>query len=436
MKFLSLSLSLVALPMCLAADNSSKLTGKSVLVMPQRASDACTNSCDLQTLIMNQHPEKIPPFLQSCKSFSEELAKAFAIGLYLGKHPEIFCMSRDSSQKKTRTLLVSSDELMNVISDKTNWESNPFEKLFDLECLNSAPSLKKPNLEFSEFRSMFAECALNAEAMIAVDVAILKWFAQEIHMIPDDVLEIDQFLLQSVVALSMDPQIGKFLMEDILNVVEQIKHWSNQEYYSSFWGRVYFSSLLTLLKFLDDDSLIRSNIVAVTAKMYVNGEATCAESRLILGPNHPFVVSMEKDASKEKLDKCDAQLQIQANCDRKLHSLCDGSSPNFKVDCLFLSKSNPSYVLSAIIEKDGLKWNGTDFTAFRYILFDNHPPEHKQNSLFMLGKVRPPAIFSQRVVSSTSLREMYLILEESEMKRLILTYGITILESSSLCGVN
>ena len=429
-----MNLSIFFLPlfaeMCLAADNSSKLTCKSVLAMSQSALDVHTNTCSLQTLIMNQHPEQIITYLMSQKNFSEELAKAFAIGLYLGKHTEIFCMSRDTSQNKTRTLLVSTDELMNVVSDKTNWESNPFEKLFDLECLNSAQSLKKPNLEFSEFRSMFAECAVNAEAMVAVDVAILKWFALEIRMIPDDVLEIDQFMLQSVVALSMNPLIGKFLMEDILIVVEQIKHWSNPEYYS------HFSSLLTLLKFLDDDSPIRYNIETVTANMYVNRRATCAESRLILGPNHPFVVSMETDASKEKLDKCDAQLQIQANCDRKLHSLCDGSSPNFKVDCLFLSKSNPSYVLSAIIEKDGLKWNGTDFTAFRYILFDNHPPEHKQNRLFMLGKVRPPAIFSQRVVSSTSLREIYLILEESEMKRLILTYGITIFESSSLCGVN
>ena len=146
--------------------------------------DVHTNTCGLQTLIMNQHPKKIIPYLMSCKSFSEELAIAFAIGLDLGKHTEIIDEFRISLQKNTKNFQISSPKLLEIISDKVNWKLNHIEKLFDMNCLQKAPDLKEQGIDVQEVRNIFAECAVNDEAMIAVNVAILKWSVFGVHLKP------------------------------------------------------------------------------------------------------------------------------------------------------------------------------------------------------------------------------------------------------------
>ena len=416
---------------CLAADNSSKLACKSVPVMSQSALNVHTNTSGLQTLIMNQHPEQIIPYLMSCKNFSEELAMAFAIGLDLGKHTEILSKLRGYSQKNTRYVIIITDELRKILLDKINWMSDPFEKLFDSTCLHKALNLNKGSLEFPEFQSVFAKCAVNAEAMIAVNVAILKWFVFEVHSKPDEVLHVAPSLLQSVSALSMNPLISKFLMDDTQIVIEQAKLWTDADYYFSSTYEVYFSSLLTLLKFLDDDNPIRSDIETIAAIMYVNGEKTCVESRLTLGANHPFVLSMEKDASKEKLALCDTQMQTQIKCRRKLHSLGYGWNLFFDRDKMFLGKNKLPHLLWAIVKEDDLEWEMNDPLLADINYFENSD----QSRLFILSMLRPPSTFCESVTSCTSLKDFQKLLQRSAIRRMILTYGITILESSFLYNV-
>ena len=359
------------------------------------------------------------------------LATALSLGLALGKRTGIVIAKRSSYSKSTTALLVSTCELMEGISANAKW----IDELLDLEGLQCADSLCERTLELSELRSLFAKYAKNIEAMVAVDVAILKWSIKEIQSKPGDVFEVDQIMLQSLVALSMNPSIGKFFIDDILTVVDQIKHWTNADHYSPFCDSKYYPSLMMLVKFLDADSPIRLKVETTASVMY--SKWRCSDGRMILGSNHSFVLLMENNHPKDILDLCNAQMQMQFECDRKLHSLCDGSSLNISSDRLFLSKFKPTYFLSANIEDDALIWKETNFTVYRYIYFENYPrSDSKQKRMFILCNLKPAALFGKMVSSCTSLKNFQVMLEDPTMKQMILTYGITIFESSSLYGTN
>lgn len=270
-----------------------------------------------------------------------------------------------------------------------------------------------------------------------MDVAILQWSAEAIHSNPADVLQIDQVSLQFVCALSMNPLIGKPLMDDIQTVVEQTRPWAIESNFSLSFRGAQLSHLLTTIKLLDADSSIRLELETIAAKMYAKGENACAESRLILGPSHPFVLTMEKSVSKEKLGLCEAQMQSQFMCGRKLHSLGGPDSIiSFELDQYFITRHSPTHLLRAIIKEGEFEWKEKVPTAASDMYFDNKPSKDpKDFHLFIVSRLRPPPAFCEEVTSCTSLKDFLKLLKDSTIRQMILTYGITILESSSIFNV-
>ena len=444
MNILSLVLSFLA-SVIVAADSSS-----------QRAvhidHDVHKNTCGLLDIVVKHYPENLPPFLVTCKGWGNERAKAFAIGLAIGKHTETATKIKLFRDNTITTLGVSTKELRKILKENENWKwdtlsYNPFEKLINLESFLESAYFYSENMELVGHRGLLAEHAQSAETMIAVDVAILQWFAHQIQANPNKVIEVDHYMLLPICALSLDPLISKFLMDDIQIVVDHARHWTNANYYSIrseevqlslFVAEINFSALLTLIKLLDEDSPIRLKLETITAGMYTAEVNACAESRLILGPNHPLVLSMEKNASIGKLQLCNTQMQLQLSCGRKVHSFCgDDSILIFDPHRDFLIKNKRIYLLTAEVEKDNLNWEMKEPMVARLIYFENKPgKDPAQNRLFIISKLRPPAAFCEIVLSFKSLLEFRVLLGVSKMRRMILTYGITILESSSSYGVN
>ena len=441
MNFLVFTLSLLATT-SVASDKNSHIT-------LHVDNNEHKNVCSLLTLVMKRYPEKIPFFLVTCKDWGKELAMAFAVGLAMGKHPEIAGKHNFYRDKATTKLAVNTNELKKVVSENDNWKwdtlsYNPFAELLDVEGLLKAIDIESMELEV--LRGLFAEHAQYAETMIALDVALLQWTSHHIQENPNNVIEVDHNILLPICALSLNPLISKFLMDDIRIVVDHARLWTNEGYYTTrsaevqfftFMVEVNYSSLLTLIKLLDDDSPIRLKLETIAAGMYTAKDRTCPESRLILGPNHPLVLSMEESASKEKLDLCDTQMQLQNKCGRRIHSLCrDKTIMIFTPDLNFLTIYLRTTLLSAKIKDDDLKWEMNGPIVSRGICFENQPGKDPvQNRLFILSALRPPTAFWDRVLSCKSISEFRMLLEVSKMRQLILTYGITILESSSLYGV-
>lgn len=235
----------------------------------------------------------------------------------------------------------------------------------------------------------------------------------------------------------MNPLISNFLMDDIQVVIEQAVYWANAGYYTNPSDELCFSSLLTLLKCLDDDSPLRLDIETIAAKMFVNGGQTCLMNRLMLGPKHPFVLSMEINTSKERLKLCDNLMQVQLKFDRKLYSLCGiDSTLTFEKITLFLAIYTPTHFLYATVDVEEIQWNAA--IVAQSIFFHNLPPDKfpKQERLFIIGMLRPPTAFCNKVTSFKNLGKFYEWLKTSSVRRMILAYGITILESSSRFGIN
>ena len=408
--------SLVTATLSTAADNSSQ-------TVPNPKCSAEKPLYSLQTLIMKQYCEKFPSIYVS---WGKELAVAFGLGLALGKQSKIAKLGTTKTEETT--LFVSQKELGVFISDNASWELdngasyNPFDILFDSKCVQNIPKPKP--METLKFRSEYAKCALNPEAMIAVDTAILQWLAQAIHLRPRDVLQIDKVVLQFVCALSMHPFIGKLLMDDIQCVVEQICRYCTEES---------FSHILTIIKFLDDKSPIRLELEVIAAKMYASARNSCPESRMLLGPSHPLVLSMEKNASEEEFVLCDAKMQSQLVFGRKLYSQCGHDSAyGFELHQLFMSILHPTYLLKANIVVDGIEWKEKIPIVADVIYFYNRPSEDPMHNLFIISTLSLPPDFCEEVTSFTSLKKFHKYMEGPSIRRMILTYGITILESSSL----
>ena len=235
----ALSLTLIA-TVCLAADKNH----------PYVPNDESSGDDNGQlSLVMKEHPEQLPPLLVSRKGWSKEEAMAFALGLALGKH----C----SNQKCTHTcrgdgvvmvekecdmlkchrydnrgnLIVDMKILQSAISSNLEWidgstSYNPFSELFDVQELQNPENYANESVLCpGEVRRLFARYAKSATAMIAIDVAILRWFVHVIESKPGEcrMIKVKSLILTPLCALSMSTHIRDYCTDDMLTVLTKVQ---------------------------------------------------------------------------------------------------------------------------------------------------------------------------------------------------------------------
>ena len=223
-------------------------------------------------LKVKQH-ELFIQFLVTFEEWDIELAKAFTAGQVLGKH----CVERNDmnssnsscsvGMKKNSVLLrfeldrevstvtnsrVDMKCLQSVFYANMEWKFGcqtfkPFEDLFDLKEIK-----KRAKYFFNEFpsevRYQFLKHAKTEIALIAIDVAILKWLVCAIKTKPQDCpfLFLNRDLIMAICSLSMHPTIEKSCKDDILNVLAHFEHFTQPANYSFFDKKYFIPSLITL----------------------------------------------------------------------------------------------------------------------------------------------------------------------------------------------
>ena len=399
--------------------------------------------------IMEQTPELLPPVLVSDNGWSRDLAIAFSLGLALGmQHNQSMLMNSSTSaafemvdwkyvetgpdEGKRVTVLVKN--LGKAVLANSEWKDgnqayNPFSELFNNGDIQNAGN-DCQSIEL--VRPLFAQCAKKEEAMVAIDVANLGWMVHAIKKNPLDchLVEIEESLIMSLCALSMIPQVREYCMDDILVVLDEVQKYVDPKHASHEVMERYSPSLFTLFKMLDYGPIQRK--VEEIVKMmcpysYLN-------AKMLLGKDYPEALSTEGYFFDEERTFTQPLLKRQAECHRKVYSVGTKCILGYEFSTKFIQICS-SITLSAIVGQDNtLKWEGTMPTLGKEIYFSNSPSPHpKQNRLFIISQLSAPLPlqFWQDVTSCISILTFKKVLKKPAIRQTILTYGITILESSS-----
>ena len=428
--------------------------------------DNVSNSSSIDSLQVKTmkllNPDLLPPFLILCKHWNEGLAKAFAIGLVLGKQFDMSKSMNVSYASNSREevaicvyfrghgMRIMMDNLRSAIDVNSEWKDgdityNPFDKLLDIEKFNNKDIYSNYFYNYyslcsKDLRNLFANCVKDSVAMIATDVAILKWFSHAIQSRTVSDITInslgkeDLALILPLCGLSLYPIIQEFCSEDILTVISDIPRYQMSFKYK-LWGRdCFYHKFLTLLKMLDDN-LIRSKVEELAAQMYnedTGGHGLIfTTTRHFLGVEHPFVKSMEKNIPAAKWVSYNVLWQIHLECDYKIHSM---SSEMIFDGSTFFYIGNPTFLSACIEANNSLKWEMAVTTSKKKIKFSSTPSSQpRQIRLFVISTCpQPPAAFWEEMRSCSDIPMFQKTLKSPLIRRMILTYEITILECSSI----
>ena len=362
---------------CLATDSPG-------LNVPK--SDAFIGEVDsLQKIILKQHLAVHPPFLVTTERWEKEVAKAFTVGQVLGKccdeNDAATSSNSSSSQGMKRnyvklnfeldreegnvaTLKVDMNSLQLVISANLEWNDfdhqtyNPFNELFDLEKIQNPENYdNEAHIHLYEFRDIFANHARTEAAMIAVDVAILRWLAYGIKAKPQasPYLVVSRDILLGICSLSFHPTIKGLCSDDILSVLTHFQQQYPDPTNSSCVELEYDRApLITLFKFLEDGP-IRVKVMEILTKVCSNGRHDFVSSKMILGADHPFLKILEKRFSTSELASNELKLQSQKQYERTIYSMITSSKCDNTGEC-YISFPFEAYISAQINPDDTLNW--------------------------------------------------------------------------------
>ena len=409
-----------------------------------------SDNASLDNVLLPKDPKLIPPVLVAYHGWDKDMAMAFAVGLALGKQcdKQVFLKKKDNGLGEEKEcdilkfefdgrynmdveVIVNMENLNQVISANVEWDDgdkayNPLSELFDIQSIQESKIYLRNTLE--NVRRLFVKYARNATALIAIDVAILKWLVHAINAKPENyhIVGVEGSIVLPICALSLNPQLGGYFTNDILTMLTQVQYYIDPE--CTYYGNVDFltPSLVTLIKMLDDGP-IRTKVAKLVIKMYHVLKRIYLDCRMLLGDEHPIVKQMEEGIAGEVISKDNHMLQ-QSRRNHTVHTMNFGSISSLANNVFFIHLSEHFYLSAAIEEKSTLIWDETTPEFGWEIRFKTKSDSHPR--LFIFSQLPVPATVWKHLTSCSSLLMFEDILKNSIARRMILTYGITIFESN------
>ena len=290
---------------------------------------------------------------------------------------------------------------------------------------------------FGEMRQIFANHAKHPSAIVLVDVVILRWL---IHVVTEDiegkVIVLESPVILAMCSLAVHPQFEGFCASDVLTVLIEVERYVETAPLGSL--DYLCPSLLTVIKMLNPSS-ITTKVEDIVAKMYKkNVYAIGVKCRVFLGTDHDFVKKMEKIISEEETCRWNEIRFLQVDHKLIIHSLCGGKIHYQDARYLSIGGIFLKFGLvfkSAIVAQDIITvWEEMDdenlpvCIEFMKELDTNLLPG--QSRIYIACMIRPPSFFWDAIKSCENLKMMHKLLKGLGMKQMILTYGISILETN------
>ena len=405
------------MPLCLAADNKSK----------QVAYFNSISKTDTLQTIFNQ-------VSGSQENWEKELSWAYSLGLFLGKKDSIqFQVTHDVYNQtfvlgvvpsKFKQAFQSACESV-ILKAGEEHSEDAISQLFNKQSIFNMQVPQEDFFSYYEFRKMFSECTHNSVAMLSLDLAILNWVIKAIVDHGEKCLmNVDRNLLMPLSALTMHPQIGEHCTKDVLIVLKCVHERLLASKPSSQTPN--YSILITLIKMLDD-GVIRKEFEKMATVLFLKENDNYLKSLLLLGPEHSFLKCLEKLLPEEKRTQYENEFHQVLESIIKVHTLGDSSNFLLKHGKHLVISSNYNY-LCAIISGDSLEWENTN-TMTKVIAVEKEP--HLEVSrLFIICRLQLPTTILNQFTSCSSLKEFKEMLTIPLMRQNILTFWVSIEETS------
>ena len=414
----------------------------------------------LKNIILKQHPDVLAKFLVTFDHWEKEAARAFAISQVLGNccyEQDSVSNSSNSSNlevKKSCVMLefgsyeeletvaafkVDMNSLQSVISANPEWKDvdgkaySPFGELFnDLRDIQNPASYRNiPFLYADDLRFIFAKHAKTEFAMLAIDLAILKWLVFAIKAKPQayPFLYVNRELLMGICSLSMYPKIEAYCEKDILTVLAHLQLTAHPDNYPFSDVEWYRPSLITLVKFLIDCP-VRTAVEKVLINVCSHGIHDYVNTKMLLGAEHPFIKNLENFYTTGQLAACGRHFQNQEPYKRKLYSMIISSRCNYNPGKQLVEIPYEEQVFTLIDREETLKWQEVDRTELqRSITFHNQ--RDCEPLLAICSQLKVPAELWKKFTICENMTMFEIALKDIKVIRMILTYGLTIVESKS-----
>ena len=414
----------------------------------------------LKNIITNQHPGVLASFLATVKHWDREVAIAYAIGQVLGnccEEPNSMSNSSSSSSlgvKKDCVMLdfepysehttlvkirVNMNSLQSLISANLEWKDesgqtyNPFKELVDLEKIQNPANYKNEAFLYpDDIRYQFAKHGKTANAMIAIDVAILRWLAHAIKTKPQHfsrlVLRRDSVL--GICSLSMHPTIEGLCEDDILTVLTHLQSTFELAGYPDDDVDYFRPSLITLIKFLVEGP-IRSTVLKILTYVCSYGFHDFVNSKMLLGAEHEFVKHLEKYHTSHQLTTCEGFYQKQTEYKRKFYSMIVTSRCKYYAGKMFVELPFETQLYGLISNDSSLHWIEEE-SNHRHMMATYYNQVDHEYLLIISSQLKMPAAVKAKFTSCISL-SMFQdeLLKDRNIIQMIFTYGLTIMENKS-----
>ena len=134
--------------------------------------------------------------------------------------------------------------------------------LFNVQKLSGIGSGR---ISLKKFRRVMSECALTPDAAIVGDVAIVKWFVQEMEKNIDVRFSFDWSLVEPLCQISVYPIIGEECKSDIIKVLKKLSEYIESVGITDA-DFLYF--LLNHLKFIDPEAEIQDMLLELASRQF------------------------------------------------------------------------------------------------------------------------------------------------------------------------
>ena len=359
---------------------------------------------------------------------------AIAIGNALGTSTEM--VIKKTFDEKRFSLFVSTKELEQVVlRNKESKEDfrpfNPFAELFNGKCLLENLSVSQTVMNIKQTQSLFLKCSRIPEAKTAIDVAILKWLSGGIKDVKSSagggMLYVEPDILDSLCALSLDPDDKTFnFTKDIQTVLTQVQELIAREWFTPMNMENTLPTMLTVMKIFDEGSNRTMAKEITSTFLNEDFQRTGPIFMLTFGVDDELIKSSETPL----VARWSEQLDVQSALKRKVHSLA--ILPFLNPASYFIIAFDSPCLKADISTEGTLGWESKEASRKDRIDVDNRRNVKLDGTqLLIIFKIDPPAYLCEEITSCASLTIFYELLEKRSMKQMILSYGMTILETAN-----
>ena len=292
-----------------------------------------------------------------------------------------------------------------------------FSSMFDTDLLNKElESMSGTYIGLLEFRTLFSKCARFPEAIVAIDVAILKWIAK-LDLDDRKRLVTDSDIVKPLCYLSAYPNISEACKDDIIRVLEIFSEFFEKDV------TFYSTLLLNLLKFINSVEIQKKVKELALGLCRSNSFRYFSEYYLILGNSKKYPEALEGNLWEVN----NFFLNDVPECYFKFYSK-DSSFCLPLIRFGLVTDMSQHFCSIARIGDDGvLVW---EKDSYKWIDINLEKSSFSASSLFVVYHIHPPVSFWIKIKSCINMKEFNELLEKPEMKFMTLTYNITIMESN------